>query len=67
MATYPAYIHMISSTALVAMSGNEICGLVATYMGTKCLATRSTQPSNQHAREGRWALKHRRGFCGVEV
>ncbi|CAK9091366.1 unnamed protein product [Durusdinium trenchii] len=35
MATYPAYIHMISSTALVAMSGNEICGLVATYMGTK--------------------------------
>lgn len=35
MKTYPAYIHVISTTALVAMAGNEICGLIATYMGAK--------------------------------
>ena len=37
MKTYPAYIHVISTTALVAMAGNEICGLIATYMGAKRL------------------------------
>eukprot|EP00438_Fugacium_kawagutii_P026454 Skav202765 [mRNA] locus=scaffold326:236367:243672:+ [translate_table: standard] len=35
MKTYPAYMHVISSTALVAMAGNEFCGLIATYMGSK--------------------------------
>mmetsp|Transcript_48549 Transcript_48549/g.113323 ORF Transcript_48549/g.113323 Transcript_48549/m.113323 type:complete len:726 (-) Transcript_48549:215-2392(-) len=35
MQTYPAYYHVISSTALVAMAGNEICGLIATFMGAR--------------------------------
>mmetsp|Transcript_70353 Transcript_70353/g.115681 ORF Transcript_70353/g.115681 Transcript_70353/m.115681 type:complete len:727 (-) Transcript_70353:60-2240(-) len=35
MKSYPAYVHVLSSTALVAMAGNEICGLIATYMGAK--------------------------------
>jgi hypothetical protein len=37
MKSYPTYVHVISGTALVAMAGNEICGLIATYMGSKNL------------------------------
>ena len=42
MKSYPAYVHVLSSTALVAMAGNEICGLIATYMGAK----QPTQPKS---------------------
>lgn len=35
MKSYPTYVYVISGTALVAMAGNEICGLIATYMGSK--------------------------------
>ena len=43
MKSYPAYVHVLSSTALVAMAGNEICGLIATYMGAKQLYTKSLE------------------------
>mmetsp|Transcript_36520 Transcript_36520/g.85563 ORF Transcript_36520/g.85563 Transcript_36520/m.85563 type:complete len:732 (+) Transcript_36520:55-2250(+) len=35
MKAYPTYLHVVSSTALVAMSGHEVCGLIATYMGAR--------------------------------
>ncbi|CAK9076405.1 unnamed protein product [Durusdinium trenchii] len=33
--TYPGYYHIVSTAALVAMAGHEICGLIATYLGSK--------------------------------
>ncbi|CAK9060266.1 unnamed protein product, partial [Durusdinium trenchii] len=33
--TYPGYYHIVSTAALVAMAGHEVCGLIATYMGSK--------------------------------
>ena len=39
----PTYVHVISGTALVAMAGNEICGLIATYMGSKNLWPKSLE------------------------
>ena len=35
MKVYPTHLHVVSSTALVAMSGHEVCGLIATYMGAR--------------------------------
>ena len=43
MKSYPTYVHVISATALVAMAGNEICGLIATYMGSKNLWPKSLE------------------------
>jgi hypothetical protein len=43
MKSYPTYVHVISGTALVAMAGNEICGLIATYMGSKNLWPKSLE------------------------
>ncbi|CAK8995015.1 unnamed protein product [Durusdinium trenchii] len=33
--TYPGYYHIVSTAALVAMAAHEICGLIATYMGSQ--------------------------------
>eukprot|EP00434_Breviolum_minutum_P033991 symbB.v1.2.030081.t1/scaffold3353.1/size58589/1 len=33
--TYPGYYHIVSTAALLAMAGHEICGLIATYLGSQ--------------------------------
>eukprot|EP00435_Cladocopium_sp_Y103_P065645 s1049_g27.t1 len=33
--TYPGYYHIVSTAALLAMAGHEVCGLIATYLGSQ--------------------------------